>query len=106
MDKETFGLLRATVQRFVAERLIPAEDSLEQNDEIPADIVEEMKNLGLFGLSIPEEYGGIGLTMVEETTIIRDLTRASIVFRSLIGTTVGIGSQGIVMDGTDAQKQE
>ncbi|MBL4800442.1 MAG: acyl-CoA dehydrogenase family protein [Emcibacter sp.] len=106
MDTETFSLLRATVHRFVKERLIPAEDTLEENDEIPVEIVEEMKHLGLFGLSIPEEYGGIGLTMLEETVIIRELTRASIVFRSLIGTTVGIGSQGIVMDGTEEQKRE
>ena len=106
MDTETFGMLRATVQRFVEEKLIPAEDTIEDIDDIPESIVEEMKSLGLFGLSIAEEYGGIGLTMEEETCIIRDLTRASIVFRSLIGTTVGIGSQGIVMDGTEEQKRE
>lgn len=104
MDTETFDLLRATVRRFVDERLIPAEDTVERDDLIPADIVDAMKKLGLFGLSVPEAYGGIGLSMEEETLIIRELTRASIVFRSLLGTTVGIGSQGIVMDGTEAQK--
>jgi len=62
--------------------------------------------MGLFGISVPEAYGGLGCTMSEEAAIIRELTRASIVFRSVIGTTVGIGSQGIVMDGTEEQKRE
>jgi acyl-CoA dehydrogenase len=105
MDRETFGLLRDTVRRFVEERLIPAEDAVEQDDAVPEDIIKEMRELGLFGLSVPEEYGGLGLTMQEEAAIIRELTRASVVFRSTIGTTVGIGSQGIVMDGTEEQKR-
>jgi acyl-CoA dehydrogenase len=106
MDSEIFELFRSTVHRFVEERLIPAEDLVEELDEIPADIVTQIREMGLFGLSIPEQYGGLGCTMTEEAAIIRELTRASVAFRSLIGTTVGIGSQGIVMDGTEAQKQE
>ncbi|HRP71726.1 MAG TPA: acyl-CoA dehydrogenase family protein [Xanthomonadaceae bacterium] len=105
MDIETFGLLRESVRRFVDERLIPAEDRIEHDDEVPAEIIQEMRELGLFGLSVPEAYGGIGLTMSEEAAVVRELTRASVVFRSVIGTTVGIGSQGIVIDGTEAQKQ-
>lgn len=104
MDAETFELLRNTVRRFVDERLIPAEDRVEEADAVPEEIIAEMRELGLFGLSIPEAYGGLGLGMFEEAAIIRELTRASVVFRSVIGTTVGIGSQGIVMDGTEAQK--
>ncbi len=105
MDTETFSLLRDTVRRFVAERLIPAEDRVENEDAVPESLIAEMRALGLFGLSIPEAYGGLGLTMAEEAGIIRELTRASVVFRSVIGTTVGIGSQGIVMDGTEPQKR-
>jgi acyl-CoA dehydrogenase len=104
MDAETFGLLEDQVRRWVAERLIPAEDAVEAADEIPPDIVAEMKAMGLFGLSIPEHHGGLGLSMAEEAAIVRQLCRASIVFRSLIGTTVGIGSQGIAMDGTPEQQ--
>lgn len=106
MDQDTFEMLRSTVRRFVDQRLIPAEDRVEADDAVPAEIIDEMRELGLFGLSIPEEYDGLGLTMSEEAAIIRELTRASVVFRSVIGTTVGIGSQGIVMDGTEAQKRE
>ena len=106
MDAETFSLLRDTVRRFVNERLIPAEDRVEAEDEVPEAIVQEMRELGLFGLSIPEEYGGLGLTMLEEVGVVEELSRASVVFRSVIGTTVGIGSQGLVIDGTQAQKAE
>ena len=106
MDEDTFDLLRTTVRRFVDERLIPAEDRVEDEDAVPEEIVAEIRELGLFGLSIPEEYGGLGLSMAEEAAVIRELTRASVVFRSVIGTTVGIGSQGIVIDGTEAQKRE
>ena len=104
MDADTFEMLRSTVRRFVDERLIPAEDIVEETDEVPSEIVDLMKEMGLFGLSIPEEYGGLGCSIAEEAEIIRELTRASLSFRSVIGTTVGIGSQGIVMDGTPAQK--
>ena len=106
MDVETFDMLRDTVRRFVDERLIPAEDEVEEQDALPAEIVSQIKSMGLFGLSVPDEYDGLGCTMMEESAIIRELCRASIVYRSLIGTTVGIGSQGIVMDGTDEQKAE
>lgn len=106
MDAETFGLLKDQLARYVDERLIPAEDAVEEGDDIPADIVAEFKAMGLFGLSIPESHGGLGLTMAEEAALVRTLCRASITFRSLIGTTVGIGSQGIMIDGTEAQKAD
>lgn len=106
MDSETFGLLKDELERYVAERLIPAEDLVEEIDDIPADIVAEFKAMGLFGLSVPQEFGGLGLTMTEEAELVRILCRASVTFRSLIGTTVGIGSQGIMIDGTAEQKAE
>ncbi|MDQ8757603.1 acyl-CoA dehydrogenase family protein [Sphingosinicella sp. LHD-64] len=106
MDSDTFELLKTTVRRFVDERLVPNEDRLEAEDEVPAEIVQEMRELGLFGLSIPEDYGGLGLSMSEEAEIVFELGRTAFAFRSVIGTTVGIGSQGIVIDGTDEQKRE
>ena len=89
---------------FVRERLIPAEEEVAETDHIPAGIVEQMRELGLFGLTIPEEYGGFGLTMEEEVELTFELTRASPAFRSIVGTNNGIGSQGIVIDGTPAQR--
>ena len=93
-----------SVSRFVRERLVPAEAIVEETDQIPAAIVEEMKQMGLFGLTVPEEYGGFALTMEEEALVIMALGKTSPSFRSLIGTSVGIGSQGIVFDGTPEQK--
>ncbi|MGC8059610.1 acyl-CoA dehydrogenase family protein, partial [Salmonella enterica] len=69
LDPETFDALIETVRRFVAERLRPLEGAVEEADAIPADIVREMRDMGLFGLSIAEEYGGLGLTMLEETKV-------------------------------------
>ncbi|RZL87684.1 MAG: acyl-CoA dehydrogenase [Variovorax sp.] len=104
-DQETLNVLLANVGRFVRERLIPNEEVVAETDEIPPDIVADLKKLGLFGLTIPEEFGGLDLTMEEEVLTVFELCRASPAFRSLIGTTVGIGSQGILFDGTDEQKR-
>ncbi len=105
-DQATLNILLDSVARFVRERLVPNEELVAETDEIPADIVAEMKALGLFGLTIPEAYGGSELTMEEEVLTMLELGRASPAFRSLIGTTVGIGSQGILFDGTEEQKQK
>src|SRR5690625_851140 len=105
IDNETFSILRSSVQRFVLERLIPAEDAVEENDAVHSEIVAELKELGMFGLTIPEEYGGIGLTMEQECLVIYDISHAAFAFRSTFGTNVGIGSQGILMDGTEEQKE-
>ncbi|WP_042880394.1 acyl-CoA dehydrogenase family protein [Cupriavidus necator] len=106
LDQESFALLRASVQRFIDERLKPAEDTLEETDDVPAEIVADMKEMGLFGISIPENYGGIGLSMAQECDVAYDLGHTAFAFRSVFGTNVGIGSQGILMDGTEAQKQD
>ncbi|WP_290501320.1 acyl-CoA dehydrogenase family protein [Hyphomonas sp. UBA5107] len=105
IESDVFDQLLEMVRRFTEERLMPAEALVEETDDIPEDIVQEIRDLGLFGISIPEIYGGIGLNMAQETLVIETLCNASLAFRSLIGTTVGIGSQGLVMDGTEAQKQ-
>jgi acyl-CoA dehydrogenase len=98
-------MLLDTVSRFVRERLLPAENDVAESDEIPADIVAEMRELGLFGLCIPEEYGGLGLTMEEEVLVAFEIAKTSPAFRSLIGTNNGIGSQGLIVDGTEEQKR-
>ena len=105
-DPETFNILLDTIRRFVRERLIPAEQQVADSDEIPAAIIAEMREMGWFGLTIPPEYGGLGLMMEEEVLASMEMCRASPAFRSLAGTNNGIGSQGIVIDGTDEQKRK
>jgi acyl-CoA dehydrogenase len=104
LDAETRTQLLDTIRRFVSERLRPIEAQVAEDDKLPDDIVAEMKALGLFGLTIPEEYGGLDLSSEDECLAIIEMGRVSPAFRSAFGTNVGIGSQGLVMFGTDAQK--
>jgi acyl-CoA dehydrogenase len=106
LDPETFDALLTTIRRFVAERLRPLEGDVDRDDEVPAHIVQEMRDMGLFGLSIPEEHGGLALTMSEEVRVALELGRTTPAFRSVFGTNVGIGSQGLVMAGSESQKAE
>lgn len=103
-DPETLQLLLDSIARFVRERLVPAENHVAETDQIPDEIVQDMKDLGLFGMSIPEAYGGMGLTMEEEVMAGFEIARTSPAFRSLFATNNGIGAQGIVIDGTETQK--
>lgn len=103
-DPDTLAALVDNIAHFVRERLIPNEALVDETDAIPEAIVAEMKAMGLFGLSIPAQYGGIGLTMEEEVTVAFELGRTSPAFRSLFGTNNGIGSHGIILDGTPEQK--
>lgn len=104
LDQETLNQFVDSVRRYVRDRLIPLEMQVAEEDRIPEDVIDEMKEMGLFGLSIPTEYGGLGLSMAEEAAIIQEMGYTSPAFRSMFGTNVGIGSQGIVMDGTPEQK--
>lgn len=103
-DEETLSILLDSIARFVREVLVPAEATVAETDAIPPAIVAQMRELGLFGLSIPEQYGGLQLTMEEEVRVAFEIAHTSPAFRSLIGTNNGIGSQGIVIDGTPEQK--
>ncbi len=105
-DQDNLNQLLSAVNRFVRERLIPNEELVEETDSIPEEIVKDMRELGLFGLSLPEEYGGLGLTMEEEVNVNFEFSRTSPAFRSLIGTNNGIGGQGIVIDGTPDQRDK
>ncbi|HUU61180.1 MAG TPA: acyl-CoA dehydrogenase family protein, partial [Acidimicrobiia bacterium] len=105
LDKETLGDLISTMRRYVQERLIPLEARVDEEDRVPPEILDEMRSLGFFGLTIPEEYGGLGLTSEEEALVNFELGRSSPAFRSAFGTNNGIGSQGIVMAGSEEQKQ-
>lgn len=104
VDDDVFQQLMDAVTRFARERLIPAERRVEEENDVPAQIIDEMRAMGLFGLSTPQEFGGIGVSAAQEAQLIEALCYASLSFRSLIGTNVGIGSQGIVMDGTSDQQ--
>jgi acyl-CoA dehydrogenase len=104
LDATTLDALLDTISRFVRERLRPIEAEVARQDRIPPEVVQEMRELGLFGMTVPEDFGGLGLNTEEECRAVMELGRTSPAFRSVIGTNNGIGSQGLVMDGTDEQK--
>ncbi len=102
---EDIQLLRDSIRRFVREVLHPVEAEIEETDQIPPHIVEELRKLGLFGLAIPQEYGGLGLPLLAQCVVFEELAKASLCFRSRVGTNNGIGSLGILFDGTEEQKR-
>lgn len=105
-DQETRDALIEMVRRFVDEQCKPIEAQVAENDEVPQNVVDQMKELGLFGISIPEDFGGLGLNMEEEALVGFELGQTSPAFRSVAGTNIGIGSQGLVMWGNDQQKSQ
>ncbi len=104
-DAELRGQLIDTVRRFVTEKCRPIEADVAEKDEVPQSVVDEMKALGLFGIAVPEAYGGLDLDMETECLVAMELGRTSPAFRSVAGTNIGIGSQALVLFGTEAQKQ-
>jgi len=106
LDPQTLREFLDTIPRFVRERLVPAEAEVAEADAVPPAIVAEMRRLGLFGMTIPEAHGGLGLGMSEEAQVLFELCQTSPAFRSVHGTNNGIGSQGIVIDGTEEQQRK
>ncbi|MCK9510163.1 MAG: acyl-CoA dehydrogenase family protein [Pigmentiphaga sp.] len=104
VDAESFQDFLGTVRRFVDEVLIPRERELEETGVIPAAVAASMRELGLCGLSIHPDYGGLGLSLSQELALHEVLSEAAQGFRYVYGSNVGIGSRGLALDGTEAQK--
>ncbi|MFC4278493.1 acyl-CoA dehydrogenase family protein [Achromobacter aloeverae] len=103
-DPESFAAFIDSLRRFVRERLVPREAEVARLDDVPADLVAEMAAQGLFGYSIPEAYGGAGMTTEELILAALELSQCAVAFRARVGTNTGIGSEALVADGTEAQK--
>jgi len=98
--------MKDRVKKFVEQELEPISNQVEKEDKIPEEIVQKMRDMGLFGISIPKEYGGLGLGTLGECLIYEELSKTNACFRTRIGTNNGIGSQGILIDGTEEQKRK
>lgn len=103
---EELRIMRDAVRRFVKKDLEPLSSQIEEEDHIPEYIVDKMRDLGLFGMSIPEEYGGLGLSTLGECIVYEEISRANAAFRIRFSTNNGIGSLGILFDGTEEQKRK
>lgn len=88
--------MKEMIRNFVEREVEPFAIQIEEEDAIPKHLVEKAKDLGLFGISIPEQYGGIGLNAVGKATVLEQLGRTHNGFVSLISAHTGIGSTGLV----------
>lgn len=96
--------LLTALYRFIVDECIPIEDTVDRHDEIPETIVQRMRELGLFGHSIPKAYGGGGLGTEELARVNMVVSQAAPAFRARFGGNTGIASESLVVDGTPEQK--
>ncbi|WP_030660857.1 acyl-CoA dehydrogenase family protein [Streptomyces cellulosae] len=106
MDAADFSAVLSEVRRFVRDRVVPLEAEIDEKDEMPADIREAAKKMGLFGFALPEEYGGLGLSMLEETQLMFELGYTTPSLRSMFGTNNGIAGHVLMVGGTEEQKAQ
>ena len=106
MSEDVFAQFMEQLKRYVRERLVPAEDETVDADRVPDDILAEMKEMGLFGVTIPEEFGGSGFNTSQYIAFIQELSWALPAFRSIISMNVGMTGSAIVKSGTDEQKAQ
>ncbi len=106
MDADVFEQFIEQLDRYVRERLIPAEREIIETDLIPDDILNEMRDMGLFGLTMPEEYGGAGMNITQYARTINTLSYAMPAFRSIISINIGMVCSALKNGATEAQKAE
>lgn len=104
-DAQGFDVFLRKLGDFCRTRLMPREADVARLNEVPADVVADMAAQGLFGFSIPEEYGGAGMTTEELVLAAMELSQCSVAFRARVGTNTGIGSEALVIEGSEEQKQ-
>jgi acyl-CoA dehydrogenase len=100
-----FGQVIDAVRRLIRSDVVPREQEIEDSDAIPDDLRRKAKDMGLFGFAIPEEYGGLGLSMRQEAELVIELGYTTPAFRSMFGTNNGIAGQVLLVDGSDEQKK-
>lgn len=106
VSNEELTFMKASVRDFVDTEVDAVADQIEREDQVPESIIKMSQEMGLFGLSIPEQYGGLGLSMVGKCHIYEELGRTINGYTTLIGAHTGIGSVGIVELGNEEQKQK
>ena len=104
MDEEFRQVIDA-VRRLIRTDVVPREQEIEDTDAIPEDLRRKAKDMGLFGFAIPVEYGGLGLSMRQESELVIELGYTTPAFRSMFGTNNGIAGQVLLVDGSDEQKK-
>lgn len=106
MDEEAFDAFLTQLQRYVAERLVPAEPRMLEMDEVPPDILAEMREMGLFALTTPEEFGGVEMSIGQYIRTIREIGKAAPAYRSILSINTGMYTSALKRGGTPAQKTQ
>jgi len=106
MDPEIFDQFVDQLRRYVRERLIPIEEEVIGQDRIPEAILSEMREMGLFGITIPEKFGGAGMNVSQYIETVKQLSYAAPAFRSTMSINVGMTGSAIKNFGTVEQKAE
>src|ERR1700735_823364 len=101
-----FDQLLDVVREFIRHEVMPAEASIDETDEIPARLIEQAKEMGLYGYALPAEYGGLGLSVDQQVRLTIELGYTCPAFRSLFGTNNGIAGQVLVLAGTEQQRKQ
>jgi acyl-CoA dehydrogenase len=105
MKAAEFADVLDAVHRFVRTEVVPREEDIEEADAIPAELRRAAAEMGLFGYTLPEEYGGLGANLTEDVQLAFEFGYTTPAFRSMFGTNNGIAGQVLVNSGTDEQKQ-
>lgn len=105
MDAGDFEEIRRTVRAFVRDRVVPLEEHIDRDDEVPDEIRDAAKEMGLYGFAIPVQYSGLGLDMREECRLVFELGYTTPAFRSLFGTNNGIAGHVLLEGATEEQRE-
>ena len=106
MDPAVFAEVLSSTRQFIRERVVPREAEIDDRDEVPEDLQQAARQLGLYGYALPEEYGGLGLSMTEEVQLVFELGYTTPALRSLFGTNNGIAGHVLMVGGTPAQQAQ
>lgn len=106
MDEDTYNLFLDTLKRYVKERMVPAENEVIETNEIPAHIIEEMRELGLFGLNIAEQYGGAGMSASQYLNALTEMSWAAPAYRAIMAIGNGIVNTALSKNGTSEQREK
>ena len=106
MERSDFSNILMLTRDFVRQRVVPVENAIDEQDEVPEGIRQACKEMGLFGFAIPEQFGGLGLSMEEECQLVFELGYTVPALRSMFGTNNGIAGHVLLEGGTEVQKRE
>ncbi len=101
MDSDEFDDIRLAVRRYVRDEVVPLEQEIEDRDEVPERVRKTAADMGLFGFALPEQYGGLGLSMEQESRLVFELGYTTPSFRSMFGTNNGIAGHVLMLAAND-----